>query len=70
MARQARGKKHVMNMRRKARRLWQTVNYDKDLRDECVREVLKRHRQSLIEDFAKHRQQELQFCCDNNGWIG
>ncbi len=70
MVRQAKGKKHMKNMKRKAMRVWKTLGFEKGLFGECLKEVLKKHRERIHEDINKQRQQELQLCCDNNGWIG
>lgn len=68
--RQARGKKHCKNIKRRAMRLWKQSHYEKGLWDSCLRACIDRHRQKvereILESIAKQRQEQLAFCDQNN----
>ena len=82
MVRQPKGHKHIRMIRRRMMRLWKSLNFEKGMRDDCLLEVLKRHRQKVEIEILKNRndvesivreQKEFSYSsgkCDNNGWIG
>lgn len=63
-------------------RLWKSLNFEKGMRDDCLKEVLKRHREKVEAEMLKNRQkvetavrEQREFTyplreCDNNGWVG
>ena len=81
MVKQSKGKKHILYIRREAMKLWKLTNFQKGLRDDCLKETLERHRLKVeseikksrekIIDQQKHYQQELSLSSfDMNGWAG
>jgi len=55
MVLQLKGKKHIRYIRRKALRLWEGVNREEELRNDCLREILERHRKKLHVDLQESR---------------
>ncbi len=82
MVRQPKGKKHIRMIRRRMMRLWKSINFEKGMRDDCLKEILKRHREKVAEEIKKNRKKVaedsksqqgnlyLTSQCDNNGWVG
>lgn len=55
MVRQLKGKKHIRYIKRKAMRLWKGVNFEQGLRNDCLQEILKRHRESVAADLERSK---------------
>ncbi len=79
MVRQAKGKKHILYIRRKAMKLWKLTDFQQGLRDDCLRETLERQRLKVAEEIEKNRnkvveqQKEFEYSnssFDLNGWAG
>ena len=70
--RQAKGKKHIRYIYRRAMRLWKSAKWQRGLWDECLRTALENHRKRIETELIDNiREQQVEFhCCDRNGWIG
>jgi len=69
--RQARGKKHLKLIKRRAMRLWMKNKCQYGLWDHCLKITIENHRKSIQEEIvSKIRDQQAEFQCDVNGWIG
>lgn len=69
--RQAKGKKHCKNIKRRAMRLWRHSQYQKGLWDDCLKACIEHHRRKveteILESILKQRQEQLAFC-DRHEW--
>jgi hypothetical protein len=68
--RQAKGKKHLKYIKRKAMRLWKETKWQPGLWDECLKTALKDHRERIQSESLSKDIQEQMSLCDRNGWIG
>ena len=80
MVRQPKGKKHIRMIHRRALRLWKEIDCEKGMKLDCIKEVLKKHRERLYQELEE-KEKELrlrkeeyskfsEYHCDNNGWLG
>ena len=75
--RQAKGKRHIKFIRRKAMRIWKASKYKRGLYEQCLRTALETHRLRVKEEITGKkettiREQLTPSCCDcdKNGWVG